>query len=137
MDKKRAGVTEMPSISTIMRKAADIMISGGYIKGARENSKGAHCALGALGAASTGMSYKVPELLVETLSKMLPEKVGSDPYNGRNGEPQPDAFNLHQARVATWSNNLCDSAEDVACVMRATAELLEEESKEVAHGTEG
>lgn len=108
--------------AAILRMAADVMIEGGYVKGARNRGR-AHCALGAIDAASGIYSYNTLNLpAVIALSGMLPEEVGPDPYNARDHEPAHDA---HVSRIATWSNMLCNSAEDVACVMRATAEYLE------------
>lgn len=115
-------------IAKHLRKAAEVMVAGGIVRGTRYNEKGAHCALGAIGTAVTGeqQSSHTSHEIAAVLSRMLPDKVGPDPYNYRDSEPPPTS---HGARVATWSNNLCDSAEDVACVMRATAELLEEEAE--------
>ena len=112
------------SVPEILRKAAEVMLTGGYVKGIRE-AAGAHCALGAIDKVTGRGSYSgVNEHIVKALSDMLPEKLGGDPYNYRIGEPE----NVY-ARVATWNNMHCNSAEDVACVMRATAEYLEEEEE--------
>ena len=119
---------EKLEIAKHLRKAAEVMIAGGIARGTRYNERGAHCALGAIGTAFTGKqreSNSHPEIEA-ALSRMLPKKVGPDPYNCRDHEP---SATCHAARVATWSHNLCATAEDVACVMRATAELLEEEAK--------
>lgn len=102
-----------------LRKAAAIMLAGGYVKGIRANFSGAHCALGAIDAA---VEWSQRGRAVMALSNMLPEVVGPDPYNCRDCDAPRDN---HEQRVATWSNNLCDSAEQVACVMRAAAEYVE------------
>lgn len=106
----------------ILRKAADIMIAGGYVKGRRHGAHGEHCALGAIDEATRSYDSFINTPAVIALSNMLPEVVGPDPYNFHENEPKRDN---HISRVATWSNNLCDSAEQVACVMRAAAEFVE------------
>lgn len=113
-------------VAAILWRAAEIMIEGGIVRGMRYDSKGAHCALGAIESAGAG--HLSPDATV-ALSRMLPESLPNDPYNPYN-RGLPEGRGTVTARIASWSNNVCARAEDVACMMRATAELLEEEAAE-------
>lgn len=100
----------------ILRKAADVMITGGYVAGIRYSEDigmpaGAHCALGAIEVAADMSRYTASghTPAVIALSNMLPNK-----------------HDNAMCKVAAWSNTLCKTAEEVACVMRAAAEFLEE-----------
>lgn len=117
MDKQIAAETV-----AVLRKAADVMISGGYIKGVRYDDKGAHCALGAIDDISSGKDNAI-KALADMITEAIPEVGIEDPYNYCTVTRNSAAG----YKIAAWNNMLCNSAEEVACMMRATAELIEEE----------
>lgn len=110
-------------IASTLRLAADIILRDGYISGTRHsnhrNNSGAVCAIGAIerakgmAAAWNAEYYCQPEM--EALVKMIPETV-APVYSGV------------ECKIAEWNNNH-SSAEEVACLMRAAAELVEEERR--------
>lgn len=111
-----------------LRAAANLMLKGGYLKGKISDGKGAHCALGAIYATATHLENNTE--VVEAVANMVTDKIPAggihDPYNRCTVTPSSDPHR----RVFAWNNNIANSAEDVACVMRATAELLEEEDND-------
>lgn len=120
------------STSKTLRKAADIMITGGYIKGRTHSEKGAHCALGAIQDASVmwwrrGCDSKFNDA-IQSLGDMISDKFPPEGVFDTYNRVHVTKLSLPQSKIAAWNNMLCNSAEEVACMMRATAEFEEEES---------
>lgn len=111
-------------VPAALRAAADLMISGGYVKGMLTDNEGAHCALGAIYAVSGGVSPQIIEALADMITDRIPEQGIYDRYNKNHVTKNSGDL----SKIASWNNVICDSAEDVACMMRATAELLEEDA---------
>ena len=116
-----------------LREAARLITDVGFVRGTRGSERyGGYCALGALDRAISGRDFvhraSPATLAVIALSEMIPmtnEQLGPDQYNERlHGGPSN-----HLSRIATWNNIHCKSGKNVACMMLATAEFLEEESK--------
>lgn len=121
-----------------LREAARLITEVGFIRGDRGGEQyGGYCALGAIDRAITGRDncFVTTEdtPAVVALSEMIPmtnEELGPDRYNRRT-KGGPDR---QQSRIATWNNIHCKSGKDVACMMQATAEFLEEQAKEEGDG---
>lgn len=111
--------------AAILRDAAKVMIKGGYIAGIRYgedtgNKTGSHCALGAIEVAAGMGRYSANDrtpavvALAKTIAVINPSWLHEH----------------HQTTVANWNNQHYRTAKEVACVMRATAKALEEESND-------
>lgn len=116
-----------------LRQAATLMLKGGYIAGSRENTRGAHCALGALDRIITNRLYGSDynnlayTRLAQVVRPLIP-KGTIDHYN--TSLPIEERDSNISSVIACWSNVVALSKKGVAKCMMATAEILELEAEE-------
>ena len=113
----------------ILRGAAEVMLTGGYVAGIRYGEDasmkvGSHCALGAIEVAAGMDRYRANDQTPAVIALAKGIAVALPALAAAESAQRP------QTLIADWNNTHCRTAKDVACVMRAVAQALEEESDE-------
>jgi len=125
----------------VLREAAKVMEVGGYLqgfRGPRTKDDAPHCALGAIDRVRSREQSPInpyqdeidpaKKALAEMIRPLIPKEGFQDTFNFRDVTPASRDSSI----IAGWNNMKAGSAEKVACVMRATADYLEEGEEDVS-----